>query len=62
MGRTGHIAYVGVDLEWMRRHGGSTRTAICTCGWQGPQRATLELAVDDALIHEKSDMQVVQKR
>jgi hypothetical protein len=61
MGRTRHIACVEADSESLRR-GGSTRTATCTCGWKGPDRATLELAVDDALIHEKSDMHVVQKR
>ena len=57
MGKKGHIAYVEVDFDDL-----STRTAVCTCGWKGPERTTLELAVDDALIHEESDMQVVQKR
>lgn len=48
-----HLAYVEADFESMRR-GGSCRTAMCLCGWKGPQRGTLELAVDDALTHEQS--------
>jgi hypothetical protein len=48
-----HLAYVDVDLESIAR-GGSTRTAACRCGWRGPQRATLELATDDALTHERT--------
>jgi len=47
---TQHLAYVEVDLESIDR-GGSTRIAACLCGWKGPQRATLELAADDALTH-----------
>jgi len=52
-----HIAHIEADFESLRR-GGSTRTATCTCGWRGPQRATLELVVDDALLHERSDMHI----
>ena len=52
-----HLAYVEADFESMRR-GGSCRTASCLCGWKGPQRGTLELAADDALMHEGSDMHV----
>ena len=48
-----HIAYVDVDLESIAR-GGSTRTAACRCGWRGPERATLDLAADDALTHERN--------
>jgi len=48
-----HLAYVEADLESFRR-GGSTRTAVCLCGWRGPQRGTLELVTDDALTHERS--------
>lgn len=50
---TRHLAYVEADFESLRR-GGSCRTATCLCGWKGPQRATLELAADDALMHERS--------
>lgn len=46
-----HIASIAVDLESVRR-GGSCRTAVCTCGWVGPERATLEMAADDAMEHE----------
>lgn len=46
-----HIASITVDLESVRR-GGSCRTAVCVCGWIGPQRATLEMATDDAMEHE----------
>lgn len=53
-----HLAYVEANFESWRR-GGSCRTAACLCGWKGPQRATLELAVDDALLHEGSDMHIV---
>lgn len=49
---TRHIAYIEVDVESFHR-GGSTRTAVCLCGWKGPQRATLELVVDDAFEHER---------
>ena len=55
-----HLAYIEADFESMYR-GGSCRMAACLCGWKGPQRpqrATLELAVDDALIHERSDMHI----
>lgn len=54
------IAYVEIDQESLRR-GGSSRTATCTCGWRGPERGSLELAVDDALLHEKSDFAVQRK-
>jgi hypothetical protein len=47
-----HLAYVEADFESMRR-GGSCRTAACLCGWRGPERATLDLAADDALTHER---------
>lgn len=52
-----HLAYIEADFESWRR-GGSCRAAVCLCGWRGPQRATLELAADDALVHERSDMHV----
>lgn len=55
-----HIASVEVDQESLRR-GGSSRAAVCACGWRGPQRSSLELAVDDALIHEQSDFAVQRK-
>jgi hypothetical protein len=48
-----HLAYVEADFESIGR-GGSTRTAVCLCGWKGPQRSTLELAADDALMHERT--------
>lgn len=54
------IAHVDVDSESIRR-GGSCRFAACSCGWRGPERSTLELAVDDALLHEGSGCQVTQK-
>ena len=56
-----HLAYVEPDFESMHR-GGSCRTAVCLCGWKGPERGTLELAVDDALIHEGSGMHVTERR
>jgi len=46
-----HLAFIQADPESIRR-GGSCRTAACVCGWQGMQRATLEMACDDALRHE----------
>lgn len=48
-----HVASIDVDYEAVRR-GGSCRTAVCTCGWVGPERATLEMAADDAMEHERS--------
>jgi hypothetical protein len=54
---TRHLAYVEADFESIGR-GGSTRTATCLCGWKGPQRATLELAADDALMHERTNIPV----
>ena len=56
--RKRHHAYIEADFESMRR-GGSSRTAKCLCGWEGPERGTLELAADDALIHEQSEFGVV---
>lgn len=47
-----HLAYIKIDLESVQR-GGSTRWALCLCGWKGPERASLELATDDALFHER---------
>lgn len=47
-----HVTGVGVDFKSVRR-GGSTRTASCICGWRGVQRATMEMAADDAVIHER---------
>lgn len=47
-----HVARVESDQESIRR-GGSCRTAACSCGWVGPQRSSLALAVDDATTHEK---------
>ncbi len=55
-----HIAYIALDHE-SRRRGGSTRIGQCTCGWIGPERSTLELAVDDVLQHERSEFAVVQQ-
>lgn len=55
-----HVAYIEADLVSLRR-GGTTRTAICTCRWRGPARGTLELAADDALVHERSDHAVVRR-
>lgn len=46
-----HLAYVKADFESIRR-GGSCRVAACLCSWRGPQRATLKIAIDDALEHE----------
>jgi hypothetical protein len=45
----------------LRIYPSTTRMANCHCGWNGPQRATIELAADDALIHEESDHHVVKK-
>ena len=53
-----HAAYIEHDLEPLRRGGLCSRTALCVCGWRGPQRATLELAADDALMHERSALPV----
>lgn len=53
--RTRHIASIEADAESLQR-GGSCRSAQCTCGWNGPQRSSLELAADDALEHEGSNM------
>lgn len=52
-GKARHQADVVSDYESLRR-GASCRTATCLCGWRGPQRATLELATDDALMHERA--------
>ena len=57
---TRHIACIEVDLESLHR-GGSTRTAVCTCSWRGPERGSLELAADDALLHEQSEFEVHRK-
>jgi hypothetical protein len=54
-------AFIEMDAESHRR-GGSTRTAVCTCGWRGPQRATLELVTDDALLHERSSYKIKRKQ
>jgi hypothetical protein len=35
---------------------------MCLCGWEGPQRGTLELAADDALTHERSANSVSNRR
>lgn len=47
-----HITYVELNQESVRR-GGTSRTAICLCGWVGPERGTIELAGDDAFQHER---------
>lgn len=47
-----HLVYIEADFDSFRR-GGSSREAVCVCGWRGPQRGTLELVVDDALEHER---------
>lgn len=55
-----HVAYIEADFVSLRR-GGSCRTATCICGWTGPERGTLELATDDALIHEGSSFEIVAR-
>ena len=40
----------------------SARFAVCKCGWKGPQRATLECVLDDALQHEESDMELTMRK
>jgi hypothetical protein len=50
---TRHVTYVEADFMSLHR-GGSTRTAVCICGWKGPQRATLEVVAEDALEHERA--------
>lgn len=47
-----HLAHVE-PISASYRRGGSSRTARCTCGWKGPERATLDLAADDAISHER---------
>jgi len=32
------------------------------CDWKGPERGTLELAVDDALLHERSEFEIVRRK
>ncbi len=46
-----HVTGVQVIEESVRR-GGSTRNAVCICGWRGPDRGTMTLAADDAETHE----------
>ncbi len=46
-----HITSVLLNLASFVR-GGTGRVAVCTCGWQGGQRDTMELATRDALQHE----------
>jgi hypothetical protein len=60
IGQVAHLAFIDIDRESLRR-GGTTRFATCCCGWRGPSRATLELATDDALQHEGSDMWITSK-
>jgi hypothetical protein len=48
-----HIASITIDWESTRR-GGTTRNAVCSCGWIGPERGTLTLAADDAMLHERN--------
>lgn len=55
-----HVAYVEIDIASVLR-GGSCRNARCICDWKGPERSSLELAVDDALLHENSDHQIVKR-
>lgn len=55
-----HVASIQDDAE-SRSRGGATRIAVCRCGWEGPQRSTLELVVDDALLHEQSSFTVSRK-
>lgn len=50
-GLASHVTGVRVIEESIRR-GGSTRTAVCICGWRGPDRGTMTLAADDAETHE----------
>lgn len=50
-------------VEIMRVIGSLTaRFAVCKCGWKGPQRRTLECVVDDALVHEESDMELTLRK
>jgi len=55
-----HVASIEID-QWSLRRGGTTRKAVCICGWRGPERGTVELAADDALLHEKSEFAVQRK-
>ncbi len=48
-----HITSVRIIAESIAR-GESARKATCTCGWAGPERATMTLAADDANQHESS--------
>lgn len=50
-----HITSIMLDAESFQR-GGSTRIAQCVCGWNGPERGTMQLAADDALEHESPEM------
>jgi hypothetical protein len=46
-----HVVGIRVDHDSVKR-GGTCRVAVCVCGWFGPQRSSLEIAVDDAHAHE----------
>ena len=50
-----HVASIRVDLGSLQR-GGSVRTAVCTCGWIGPERREFLLAADDASLHERGEL------
>ena len=56
-----HIAHIDRLLDSLHR-GGSCRVAVCTCGWHGPERGTLELAADDALTHEGSGYRIAPRK
>ena len=49
-----HVTGVQV-LAQRWRPASTSRRALCSCGWKGPQRGTMELAADDALLHEQSE-------
>lgn len=49
---TKHVTFIELNYESYRR-GGTCRSAACFCGWKGPQRATIQLAYDDVMEHER---------
>lgn len=55
-----HVAGIEIDRASLRR-GGSGRRAVCSCGWTGVDRGSLEAAADDALQHEGSPCWVIAR-
>jgi hypothetical protein len=55
-----HVTGIAVVADSVRR-GGTTRRAICACGWHGPQRGTMVMAADDAIRHERDGERVAPK-